>query len=160
MRCMATSGLRLRIFSSTLPNLSMKVRKDFVFSCRMFTKAMDVRWRGRLVVNWAPNFVTKVSTQCVDRQVNQLKLALLREVENTRHNIASYAVYKLICVRYASTCSSGLIVPSYLSSVGFFQVLCKGTSMIAFTKGLCRGVVPRVLVDTIKYSLYKNSRPL
>ena len=47
---------------------------------------MDVRWCGRLVVNWAPNLVASVSKQSMEhvgKQVNQLKVAPLRDVGNT-----------------------------------------------------------------------------
>jgi len=65
------------MFNATLSNLFVKVLKDYVFSCQMFTKVMDVRWCGRLVVNYAPNLVASVSKQSMERagkRVNQLKV--------------------------------------------------------------------------------------
>ena len=66
MWCITTSGLWLRMFKAILPNLSIKVLRDSSFSCRIFTKAMEVRWCGQLVVKCAPNFVVSVSKQSMD----------------------------------------------------------------------------------------------
>jgi len=46
-----TSGLRFRMSKAILLNLPIKALKDSDFSCRIFTKAIEVRWWGRLVVN-------------------------------------------------------------------------------------------------------------
>jgi len=73
MWCMATSRLKLRLLSPNLSNISMKDRKDSIFSYRMFTKVMDMRWCRRLVANCVPNFATSVlkqSIECADKQVN------------------------------------------------------------------------------------------
>ena len=51
MWCIATSGLRFQMLIATLLNLSTKVLKDSSFSWRMPTRAMEVRWCGRLVAN-------------------------------------------------------------------------------------------------------------
>ena len=51
MWCIATSGLRFRMSKAILLNLSIKALKDSDFSYRIFNKAIEVRWCGRLVVN-------------------------------------------------------------------------------------------------------------
>jgi len=45
----------------TLLNLSTKVLSDSPFSWRMPTRAMEVRWCGRLFANWVSNFATSVA---------------------------------------------------------------------------------------------------
>jgi len=68
---------------------------------RMLTKAMDVRLCGRILTNYAPNFVTNVSKQsmeCVGKRINQLKVISLREVRNIRHNSTSSVVCSLTCI--------------------------------------------------------------
>jgi len=159
MWCIATSGLRFRMSNAVLLNLFMKALKVSDFSCRIFTKAIEVRWCGRLVVNCAPNLVASVSKQSMDwagSRVNQLKAAPLSEVGNIRHHNASSAVCKPTCVRYAFTCSSGSVDPSYLSNVGLFQVPDKGTSRMVSVKGLLRGVVPNALFEVgLMFSWYE-----
>ena len=66
MWCMAMSGLRFWMLIATLLNLSTKVLKDSPFSWRMPTRAMDVRWCGRLVANWVSNFATSVAKLPMD----------------------------------------------------------------------------------------------
>ena len=78
-------------------------------------------------------------------RVNQLKAAPLREVGNIRHHSVSSAVCRPTWVRYAFTCSSGSVVPSYLSNVELLQVPGKGTSRTVSAKGLIRGDVPNAL---------------
>jgi len=73
------------------------------------------------VANCALNFMTKVSKQSMESIgsfVNQFRATPFREVGNTRQKRASSAVYRLICVTYASMCLSDSVVPSYLSSAG------------------------------------------
>jgi len=80
---------------ATLLNLSTKVLKDSPFFWRMPTRAMDVRWRGRLVANWVSNFATseaKLSMELGESLVNQLRVAPFKDVGNTRHNTASSEV--------------------------------------------------------------------
>jgi len=83
------------MFIATLLNLSTKVIKDSPFSWRMPTRAMEVRWCGRLVGNWVSNFatsVTKLSMELGESLVNQLRAAPFKDVGNTQHNTASSEV--------------------------------------------------------------------
>ena len=64
--CMVTVGSKLQIFSAILPKHSMKVPNSSFFSCRMLTKAMEVKWWGRLVANCVPKRVSKVSKELTE----------------------------------------------------------------------------------------------
>jgi len=79
-------------------------------------------------------FFTRVSKQSIHNngnRVNQLKVAPFKVVGNTQYKMASFHVYKLICVVYTAICSSGFVLPSYLSMVKFFQFSCNGVSVMA-----------------------------
>ena len=92
---MATSELRFRMLIATLLNLSTKVLNDSPFSWRMPTRAMEVKWCGRLVANWVSNFATsvaKLSMELGESLVNQLRVTSLKDVGNTQHNTTSFEV--------------------------------------------------------------------
>jgi len=66
----------------------MNSLKDSAFSCRMLTRAMDVRWWGQLVENCIPNLDISVSKQSMEYEwslVNQFKDPPFSEVGNTQH---------------------------------------------------------------------------
>ena len=99
---------------------------------------MDVRWWGRLVANWTSNFAIRVSKQSIEfagSLVNQLRVLPFREVGKTRQKTASSVVYKLMCVVYASTCSSGSVVPSYRSLLKPFHLSGRGVSITRSVNG-------------------------
>ena len=72
--CMAIAGARFRIVNVTFPKCSMKVRSLSFFSCGILTRATNVRWCGRLVANYVPKWVAKVSNESTElrgSRVNQ-----------------------------------------------------------------------------------------
>jgi len=81
---------RLWTFKDTLLNFSLRVWSDSPFSYHMLASEMDVKWCGRLVVNWVSNLdnsALKQSTKLGGSLVNQLSTPPpLSEVGNTRHN--------------------------------------------------------------------------
>jgi len=122
-----------------LPNLSMKVLNGYPFSYRIFTNVIKVKWWGLLMTNWAPNFITKVSKESIKysgNHVNQLKTTPFSIVGNTLHKMTSLKVYKLTNVIYMATCSSWLVLTSYFSNIGLFQLSGNNTSIIPSKKNV------------------------
>jgi len=70
--------------------------------------------------------------------VNQLRAAPLSEVGKTLQRIVSSVVYRPTCVRYTCLCSSGSVVPSYLSMTKVFHPIGNGVSIIPSIKGCLR----------------------
>ena len=93
--------------------------------------------------------VLKQSIECEGRRVNQFSAAPFNEMGNTRHNRASSAAYKLVYVTYASTCSSGSVLPSYLSMDGLFHIGGNDTSMKFSVKGCRRDDNPTVALEAV-----------
>ena len=78
-------------------------------------QAIKVIWCKRLVANCISNLdinVAQLSVELGGSLVNQLRALPFRDVGNTQQMTASSAVYKLMCVVYASMCSSGSVVLS------------------------------------------------
>ena len=147
--CIATSGLRFRMLMATFSNWSMNFIRDSPFSWRMLTRAMDVRWWGRLVANWTSNLATSISKQSTEfggSFMNQLKAPPFKEVGKTQHKTA---LYKLIWVVYTSMCSSGSVVPSYRSLLNPFHLSGRGASMTKSVKGWRRSVAEVLVVFII-----------
>ena len=83
------------MFITTFPNLSMKVFRDFPFSWRMPTRAMEVRWCGQLVAKYVSNLdisIAKLSQELGESLVNPLRASPFNYVGNTRHKTASSKV--------------------------------------------------------------------
>ena len=60
MWCMATVGSKFQIFNEILLKHSMKVPNGSFVSSWMLTRAIDVKWWGRLVANYMPKQAAKV----------------------------------------------------------------------------------------------------
>jgi len=91
---MATSGNKFLVFIETLLKRSMKFRNDLSLPCRMLTKAIKVSATVRLATNWALNLAFRVQKQsmlCDGRSKNHSNASPVREVEKTRHQMASLA---------------------------------------------------------------------
>lgn len=109
MWCIVTLGLKFHILNETFPKSSMNSLSDYSFSCLILTKAIEVKWCRRLVVNYAPNFSTSVWKQSMDnyeKRVNQLNTAGFNVVGNTRQRMTLFHVYKIIYVVYIRICAS------------------------------------------------------
>ena len=131
--CMETVESKFRIFNAIFPKCSLNVRSDSLLYCQILTKAINARWRGRLVLNCIPNRVANISKESTllgGRWVNHWRAWPFREVWNSQHNTTSFVVYKLTCVMYTSRCLSGSVVPSYFSMLRFFQLEGRVASMM------------------------------
>ena len=66
MECNATSGLRLWIWTTMCPNLSMNFGRDSSFACRRLASAANVMRYDRLVAYHTLNHSTRVSKPSMD----------------------------------------------------------------------------------------------
>lgn len=64
--CIATTEFKFWIFTTTFLKRYMKVHNGSFFSCRMLTRATNVRWWGWLVENYVPKRATKVSNKSME----------------------------------------------------------------------------------------------
>lgn len=99
--CIATAASRFQIFNATFQKCFMKVHNGSFFSCRMLTRATDVRWCVGLVTNCDLKRVAKVSNESTElggSHINHLWVSLFIDVGNTWQRIVSFVVYKLTWV--------------------------------------------------------------
>lgn len=87
--------------------------------------------------------------------MNQFMAIPFSDVGNTQQRKASSAIYRLTWVTYASICSSGSVLPSYLSFLRLFHVCGSNTSIISSergvtqVKGCLRDDNPNVLLEVV-----------